>query len=35
MTQDGTLATKRGRVRLLFWAILAIFAVEILYFALS
>lgn len=34
MNQNGTLATKRGRVRLLFWAILAIFAVEILYFAL-
>lgn len=35
MTQSGTLSTKRGRVRLLFWAIMMIFAVEIVFFALT
>lgn len=35
MTQSGALATKRGRVRLLFGAIMMIFAVEIVFFALT
>jgi hypothetical protein len=35
MIQSGALATKRGRVRLLLWAIMMIFAVEIMFFALT
>jgi hypothetical protein len=35
MNQTGILGTKRGRVRLLFWVMMGIFAVEILFFAVT
>jgi hypothetical protein len=34
MNQALSSVTRRTRVRLLFWAIMAIFAIEILFFAL-
>jgi len=35
MSQTGFFSTRRGRVRVLFWGIMVLFAMEILYFALS
>jgi hypothetical protein len=35
MNQTGFLVTRRSRVRLLFWAIMVIFAAEILFFAVT
>ena len=35
MSQTGAFATQRGRARLLFWAILVLFAAEILFFAVT